>query len=108
MKKLFSHCSGLTRFASLHTAAQQEPINVQVIVQALNRKSEEAYYPHLAGIAQKDSYLLLLEPDALESVPEGLSLLVDGQTFEVLNMKAVMIAQTRSHWEGIMRLKGGL
>lgn len=76
-------------------------------VQAVNALDAEASgYPAAPGRADRREYLLIAEPAALTGGETGVTVSVDGKTYELLRAEGYYVGDALGHWEGVLRLKG--
>jgi hypothetical protein len=70
-------------------------------------ESGDIHAPTLPGRADRREYLLIAEPAALTGGETGVTVTVDGSTYELLRAEAYYVGGALGHWEGVLRLKGG-
>ena len=59
------------------------------------------------GTQPEVTYLLLAPPEAVRAGRRAVMVLCGGAEYEVLGIQGIFCGETLTHWEGVLRRKGG-
>jgi len=59
------------------------------------------------GVRSDLAYLLLIPPEAVSPGHKAETVQCGGETYEVLGLEAIYCGGAQTHWEGVLRKKGG-
>ena len=59
------------------------------------------------GVQPDTAYLLLLPPEAVTVGRRAVTVACGGAEYEVLGLQGIFCGETLTHWEGVLREKGG-
>lgn len=103
MKELFSKLYGWTEAVTVTEQGQVR--TARAFIQPVSvTQPEYTGKPTVAGVADDRRYLLIAEPGAITQGGRGIEVQMGDRRFEVLRCEML---GGGSHWEGIMKLKGG-
>lgn len=103
MKELFTRLYGWTEAVTVTEQGQVR--TARAFIQPVSVTSPEYMgKPTVMGTADDRRYLLIAEPAAIAQGGRGIEVKLGDKTFVVLRCEKL---GGGSHWEGIMKLKGG-
>lgn len=77
-------------------------------IQPLDPEDTKKYgFAARPGRVDDERYLLIVGPGALVSGETGVTVSSGGRLYELLRAESVSVGGVVTHWEGVLRLKGG-